>query len=155
MALHPVPLGGPTLTGLKLKAFAIASPALSSHVRPALVLGERESRTLTQSVNQQDVASGGRFSAGPACVQIWDRPWDHSDEPGSAVHLGSVDWSHDTPARHYVTVYRSMVTAAGLSSGETPTSILQAVLAISGLDIDDSRITSPGPPPRDPFRRTA
>ena len=45
MTLHPVPLGGPSLTGIKLKAYAVAVPALSSHIRPALVLAERESRT--------------------------------------------------------------------------------------------------------------
>ena len=42
MPLHVVPLGGPAAAGLKLKEGAVAVPALASHVRPALVLAERE-----------------------------------------------------------------------------------------------------------------
>ena len=156
MTLHPVPLGGPSLTGLKLKAHAIAVPALSSHVRPALVLAERESRQLTDAAKLQDVVHGGRFSAGPACIQVWDHPWDGTDgDPGTAVHLGSVDWSYDTPVRHYVTIYRAMVTAAGVDAGESTLSMLQAVMSLTGIDVDDNRITMPSAPARDPFRRTA
>jgi hypothetical protein len=156
MTLHPVPLGGPSLTGLKLKAHAIAVPALSSHVRPALVLAERESRQLTDAAKLQDVVHGGRFSAGPACIQVWDHPWDGADgDPGTAMHLGSVDWSYDTPVRHYVTIYRAMVTASGVERGESTLTVLQAVMGLTGIDVDGARITMPAPPARDPFRRTA
>ena len=153
--LHPVPLGGPTITGLKLKAYAIATPALSSHVRPALVLAERESRTLLEAAKYQDVNSGGRFSAGPACIQVWDGPWQFDNEPGGAVHLGSVDWSYDTPVRHYVTIYRAMVTSAGVAAGESTLSVLQHVMRLAQIDVDDARLTMATPPTRDPFRRTA
>jgi hypothetical protein len=153
--LHPVPLGGPTITGLKLKAFAIAMPALSSHVRPALVLAERESRSLLEAAKHQDVALGGRFSAGPACIQVWDAPWDYDNEPGNANHLGSVDWSYDTPVRHYVTIYRAMVTSPGVQAGESTLTILQQVMRLASIDVDDSRLTMATPPARDPFRRTA
>ena len=155
MTLHPVPLGGPSLTGLKLKAHAIAVPALSSHVRPALVLAERESRQLTDAAKAQDVSHGGRFLAGPACIQVWDRPWEADGDPGVSIHLGSVDWSYDTPVRHYVTIYRAMVTAAGVEAGESTHSVLQAVMSLTGIDVDGARITMPSPPARDPFRRTA
>jgi hypothetical protein len=153
MSLHPVPLGGPSLTGIKLKAHAITPPALSSHVRPALVLAERESRALLAAAKANDVGFGGRFNAGPACIQVWDRGWEFQDEPGHAVMLGSVDWSYDTPVRHYVTIYRAMVTAAGLAAGESTLSVLQAVLSLGGLDVDGARVTMAAPPPRDPFRR--
>jgi hypothetical protein len=155
MTLHPVPLGGPTITGLKLKPYAIAVPALSSHVRPALVLAERESRALLEAAKNQDVSRGGRFSAGPACIQVWDRGWADDSDPGSAIHLGSVDWSYDTPVRHYVTVYRVMATAAGVEAGESTLTVLQAVMSLSGIDVDDARITMASPPARDPFRRSA
>jgi hypothetical protein len=153
--LHPVPLGGPTITGLKLKAYAIATPALSSHVRPALVLAERESRTLLDSAKQQDVTSGGRFSASPACIQVWDGPWEFDSEPGSAIHLGSVDWSYDTPVRHYLTIYRVMVTSGGVQAGESTLTVLQHVMRLPGIDVEDARLTMASPPARDPFRRTA
>ena len=114
MTLHVVPLGGPSVIGLRLKDGVIAVPALSSHVRPALVLAERETRELLASAGRNDVGLDGRFSAGPAGIQVWDGPFNGpSGTHGTASHLGSVDWSYDTPAKHYVTIYRVMVTQAG------------------------------------------
>ncbi len=156
MPLHVVPLGGPSVNGLKLKDGAIAVPALASHVRPSLVLAERESRELLAVAARQDVGLGGSFSAGPAGIQVWDGPFNGpSGTHGTAVHLGSVDWSYDTPAKHYVTIYRVMVTQAGVEAGVTTLSIMTRVLALGGLPADGNRITLPAPPPRDPFRRLA
>ena len=156
MTLHVVPLGGPISGGLKLKDGVIAVPALSSHIRPSLVLAERESRELLAAAARQDVGLDGRFSAGPAGIQVWDGPFDGpSGTHGSAVHLGSVDWSYDTPAKHYVTIYRVMVTQSGVDRGESTLSVLTAVMSLAGLPADGNRITLPVPPPRDPFRRLA
>ena len=156
MPLHVVPLGGPSTNGLRLKDGVIAVPALASHVRPALVLAERESRELLAAAARQDVGLGGPFSAGPAGIQVWDGPFNGPNGThGTALHLGSVDWSYDTPAKHYVTIYRAMVTQAGVDAGETTFSILAGVLALGGLPADGSRITLPTPPARDPFRRLA
>jgi hypothetical protein len=154
--LHVVPLGGPSANGLKLKDGAIAVPALASHVRPSLVLAERESRELLAVAARQDVGLGGPYSAGPAGIQVWDGPFNGpSGTHGTAVHLGSVDWSYDTPAKHYVTIYRVMVTQAGVEAGVTTLSIMTRVLALGGLPADGNRISLPVPPPRDPFRRLA
>ena len=154
MALHVVPLGGPTVQ-IKLKDNAIAVPALASQVRPALVIAERETRELLAAANRSDVGLGGPYSAGPAGVQVWDGPFNGaSGTHGTAKHLGSVDWSYDTPAKHYVTIYRVMVTQSGIDAGETTYSILTRVLGLSGLDADGTRISLPMPPARDPFRRT-
>lgn len=156
MSLHVVPFGGPTVAGLRLKDGAVAVPALASHVRPALVLAERETRELLAAAGRHDVGLDGRFSAGPAGIQLWDGPFNGpSGTHGSAVHLGSVDWSYDTPAKHYATVYRVMVTQAGVDAGETTLSVLTAVLALGGLSADGTRISLPVPPARDPFRRLA
>ena len=84
---------------------------------------------------------------------MWDRPWDGPTDPGEAVHLGSVDWSYDTPVKHYVTIYRAMVTDAGNSAGETTLSVLGRVLALTGIPLDGARVTLAAPPARDPFRR--
>jgi hypothetical protein len=139
-----------------LNPHAVAVPALSSHVRPALVLAERETRDLLGMAAKHDVAAGGYFSAGPAGIQVWSGPFDGvNGTHGSAVHLGSVDWSYDTPVRHYATVYRAMVTAAGVAAGETTTSVLQRVLGLAGIAMDGAHVTMPMPPPRDPFRRAA
>src|SRR5204862_1836922 len=58
-------------SGLNLIESAIAKPALSSHVRPALVLPERETRELLSEATRLDVGNGGCFSAGPAGIQVW------------------------------------------------------------------------------------
>jgi len=136
-----------------LVANAVAVPALSSHVRPALVLAERETRDLLDAAARYDVSCGGRFSAGPAGIQVWSGPFDGPNGAhGSSVHLGSVDWSYDTPVRHYATVYRAMVTAAGVAAGETTETILRAVLDLASIAMQGSHITMPAPPARDPFR---
>lgn len=156
MTLHVVPFGGPSAAGLRLKDGAVAVPALASHVRPALVLAERETRELLAAASREDVGLGGRFSAGPAGIQVWDGPFDGPNGThGSARHHGSVDWSYDTPAKHYATVYRVMVTQAGVDAGETTLSVLSAVLDLAGLSADGGRITMAAPPARDPFRRLA
>jgi hypothetical protein len=156
MTLHVVPLGGQTVPGLRLKDGAVAVPALASHVRPALVLAERETRELLAAAGRNDVGQDGRFAAGPAGIQVWDGPFDGpSGTHGTAKHLGSVDWSYDTPAKHYVTIYRVMVTQAGVEAGETTQTILSMVLALSGLSADGARMSMPAPPARDPFRRLA
>lgn len=139
---------------LSLVANAVAVPALASHVRPALVLAESETRELLAVAARHDVASGGRFAAGPAGIQVWSGPFDGPNgSHGDVVHLGSVDWSYDTPVRHYATIYRAMVTAAGVTAGESTETILRAVLDLGRIGLDGSHITMPAPPPRDPFRR--
>ncbi len=156
MSLHVVPVGSPPKAGLKLKDGAVAVPALASHVRPSLVLAERESRELLAAAARQDVGMDGRFAAGPAGIQVWSGPFDGPNGThGGAVHLGSVDWSYDTPAKHYVTIYRAMVTQSGVNAGETTFSILGLVLGLGGLPVDGNRVTLATPPARDPFRRLA
>jgi hypothetical protein len=117
------------------------------------VLQERAARQLLEGAQVHDVTAGGYFSAGPAGVQVWSGPWDGpTGGHGSAQHLGSVDWSYDTPVKHYCTIYRAMVTEAGVAAGETTTSILARVMALSGLSIDGDRLMLPQPPRKDPFR---
>lgn len=129
-------------------------PALASHVRPALVLAERESRALLAAAGRQDVNVAGCYSASPAGVQVWSSYFDGPDgAPGTSRHLGSIDWSYDTPNRHYVTIYRAMVTQAGVDAGETTLTILARVLGLAGLPVDGARISMPAAPARDPFKR--
>jgi hypothetical protein len=143
---------GPQPTGLRLAANAIAIPALASHIRPALVLPERQTRALLDAAHREDVGNGGVFSAGPAGIQVWSTPFNGAGgSKGDSVHLGSVDWSYDTPVRHYATIYRAMVTHDGVNRGETTESILGQVLALTGLSVEGDRLQLAVPPPRDPF----
>jgi hypothetical protein len=140
------------------KSFRLTRPgalAVQSQIRPALVLPEREARHLLAAASRADVSRGGVFSAGPAGIQLWSAGWDGpGGSHGSAVHLGSVDWSYDTPARHYITVYRVLVTAAGADLGLTTESVLSRVMALGGLTSEGATLAMAVPPPRDPFRST-
>jgi len=147
-------VGQPPLPNVSLRPGAVAVPALASQIRPALVLPERETRELIAQARLHDVGNGGHFAAGPAGIQVWSGPFDGpGGTRGSAVHLGSVDWSYNTPVKHYATIYRAMVTAEGVARGETTASILARVLALTGLSVDGTRLTMPMPPARDPFRQ--
>jgi hypothetical protein len=77
--------------------------------------------------------AGRLLQRGPAGVQVWSGPWDGLlGRHGSSEHLGSVDWSYDTPTRHWITIYRVLVTAKGAAAGQSPQSLLDGVLALAG-----------------------
>jgi hypothetical protein len=143
-----------SLDSIRLKTEAVAVPALTSQVRPALVLPELQARALLDAAEREDVGSGGCFSAGPAGVQLWSSPFNGPEgRKGTAIHLGSIDWTYDTPAKHWALIYRAMVTQEGIEYGETTLSILTRVLGLTGLSIEGDRVQLPMPPVRDPFRR--
>jgi hypothetical protein len=142
-----------SVDGLCLRNEAVAVPALTSQVRPALVLPELQTRALLDAAAREDVSAEGCFSAGPAGIQMWSGPFDGPDgQKGTAIHVGSVDWTYDTPARHWALIYRAMVTRQGVEHGETTLSVLTRVLGLTGLSIEGDRVQLPMPPVRDPFR---
>jgi hypothetical protein len=146
----------PAADSLRLNTAAIAIPALTSQVRPALILPELQARALLDAAARADVRADGCFGAGPAGIQLWSSPFNGADGgSGTSVHLGSVDWTYDTPAKHWALIYRAMVTQAGIESGETTLSVLTRVLALTGLAIDGDRVQLAAPPVRDPFRALA
>jgi hypothetical protein len=139
------------------RSFRLTRPSdkasVATQVRPAIVLPDREARALLAAAERADVSRGGRFSAGPAGVQVWSGPWDGLlGSRGASEHLGSVDWSYDTPTRHWITVYRVLVTAKGVAAGQSPQSVLDLVLALAGVEAPNDALSLPVPPPRDPFR---
>ena len=130
--------------------------AVASNVRPSIVLPDREARALLAAAERDDVSAGGTYSAGPAGVQVWSGPWDGLlGSKGSARHLGSVDWSYDTPSRHYITVYRVMVTTSGAEAGLSPADLLARVLGLAGVTAPSDSLQLASPPARDPFRSQA
>ena len=142
------------------RSFRLTRPraelALQSQLRPALVLPEREGRALLAAAQREDVSRGGVYSAGPAGVQVWSEPWDGvGGSRGGSQHLGSVDWSYDSPVRHYITIYRVLVTAEGVGAGESTSSLLTRVLDLAGLGVRGDALAMQTPPPRDPFRSSA
>src|SRR3954466_2270651 len=156
MSVSALPLVGQPATQVRLIDPRVAVPALISHIRPALVLAEAETRHLIAAADAQGVRTGGLFLASPLGIQLWSTPFDGPHgTPGQSLHLGSVDWSYDTPVKHYATIYRSIVTASGVGVGETTASVLARVLALGEISAEGERLTVPIPPPRDPFRRLA
>jgi hypothetical protein len=130
------------------------APAVKvNRVRPALVFPQEQASRLLKAAKAQDVTAGGVFSAGPAGVQVWSGPWnDEGGTKGSSVHLGSVDWTYDTPTRFYITIYRCMVTQEGSNRGLEVADVLKRVLDLVGLPIDGVRANLHDPPAGDPFR---
>lgn len=121
-------------------------------LRTAVVLPERDARRLLAVAAEQDVARGGRFSPGPAGVQWWTGPWDGLlGSRGSSEHLGSVDWSYDTPNRHYVTIYRVLVTARGVQESHQPSSVLAAVFGLTGVPVPADALSFAQGAGADPF----
>lgn len=138
---------------LHLVAGAVAVPALSSYLSPGLVLPEQETRDVLAAAGPRAAGAHGSLSASASGVQVWSAPPALPDgTPGSPVHLGSVDWNFDTPGPGYATVFRVIVTPAGLAAGETTASILHPVLSAATVSIDASRLGDARPPIRDPFR---
>ncbi len=135
------------------RSFRLTRGNGATQVRPAIVLPDRDARLLLAGATQADVARAGSFSAGPAGIQLWSGPWDGLlGSRGGAAHLGSVDWSWDTPSKHYVTVYRVLVTARGAAQGLTPEDVLAAVLGLAGLRPPSGPLAAATAPTADPFR---
>ena len=126
--------------------------AAARQVRPAIVLPDREARALLAAAEREDVGAGGCFSAGPAGVQVWSEAWNgRLGSRGTSEHHGSVDWSYDTPSRHWITIYRVLVTAKGEAAGATPESVLERVLALTDVQPPRGHLRLLDPPARDPF----
>ncbi len=138
------------------KSFRLSKPAPagSREVRDDVVLTGAQARAVLAAAATRDVARGGAYSPGPAGLQVWSGPWTSpTGGPGTSEHLGSVDWSWDTPATGYVTVYRVMLTAAGAQRGLSTDGLLSAVLGLVGVETSPApSVAASLPLPRDPFR---
>ena len=130
------------------------APAVKANrVRPALVFPQEEAGRLLKAAKAHDVRAGGVFSAGPAGVQVWSEPWNGEDgTTGTSVHLGSVDWTYNTPTQFYITIYRCMATQEGHTRGLEAADILKQVLDLVGLPIEGVRANLQDAPVVDPFR---
>ena len=89
-----------------------------------LVFAEEQATRLLRAAEEQDVAAGGVFSAGPGGIQVWSEPWNgDGGTSGSSVQLGSVEWTANAPTRSCITIHRCIVTGpAGPAASARPTS---------------------------------
>ncbi len=102
-----------------------------------LVFPDEQASRLLRAAEEQDVAAGGVFSAGPGGILVWSEPWNGVDgTSGSSVQLGSVEWTANAPTRSYIIIHRCLVTRAGRARGIQPADVLERVLALAGLSRD-------------------
>ena len=114
-----------------------------------LVFPEEQAVRLLRAAEEQDVAAGGVFSAGPGGVQVWSEPWNgEGGTSGSSVQLGSVEWTANAPARTYITIHRCRVTRAGRVRGVGEADLLRRVLDLAGLPADAAAADLAGADPR-------
>jgi hypothetical protein len=105
-----------------------------------LVFPEEQAIRLLRAADEQDVAAGGVFSAGPGGIQVWSEPWNgEGGTSGSSVLLGSVEWTANAPTRTYITIHRCRVTGAGRARGVGEADLLRRVLDLAGVAGDGPR----------------
>jgi hypothetical protein len=101
---------------------------------------------------EDDVRDSGSWWTTPGVWQRYDQPWpDGSQEPGPALHLGTIRSIYDTPQRYSVTIFRASITPAGLQQGWTVEALCDDALRHAGLTLANcprAELNAPPPPLR-------
>lgn len=107
-------------------------------IRPAAVLSEIHTRLILQGLAANDVMTGGLWWTRVGVWRRYETPWaPGAQEPGDAVHIGTISCVYDSPSRYCVTVFRVSLTAYGLSQGWTTTSLCNDAFDYAGLTLAD------------------
>ena len=120
-------------------------------IRPAAVLSEAHARQILKGLAADDVHTGGHWWTRVGTWRRYESPWaEGADEPGGAVHIGTISSVYDSPARYCVTIFRVSLTAYGLRQGWTTASLCDDAFQHAGLTLDDCPRASLSTPPK-PF----
>lgn len=120
-------------------------------IRPAAVLSETHTKLILVALAADDVRSGGHWWTRVGTWRRYETPWaDGADEPGDAVHLGTLSCVYDSPARYCVTVFRASLTTHGLERGWTTSTLCDDAFRHAGLTLADCPRADLAAPPR-PF----
>ena len=132
---------------------AVAADFASQEViRPAAVLSETHTRLILQGLSEDDVRAGGHWWIRVNTWRRYESPWaPGAEEPGDALHVGTISCVYDSPARYCVTVFRVSMTSFGLRRGWTTDSLCGEAFGYAGLTLADCPRASLAPPP-EPFR---
>ena len=120
-------------------------------IRPAAVLSEPAARMILSGLAADDVHAGGHWWTRVGTWRRYTGPWlPGADQPGDAVHIGTISCVYDSPARYCVTIFRVSLTAYGLRQGWTTESLCDDAFQHAGLTLDDCPRAAMVAPPR-PF----
>lgn len=123
----------------------------SEVIRPAAVLLELAARQILEALADDDVRRGGHWWTQPGVWRRYDRPWpDGANEPGDAVHLGTISCVYDSPQRYSVTIFRASMTPEGIGQGWNVDDLCNDALRHAGLTLESCPRAQLAPPPR-PF----
>lgn len=139
-----------------MSAGAVEQFASQEVIRPAAVLSEMHTRQILAGLARDDVTAGGHWWTRVGTWRRYENPWQPgADEPGDAVHLGTISCVYDSPTRYCVTVFRVSMTSYGLRRGWHTASLCDDAFRHAGLTLADcprAQLLSP-PRPFDPVRR--
>jgi hypothetical protein len=124
-------------------------------IRPAAVLSEAHARLILTGLASDDVQAGGYWWTRVGTWRRYTQPWKPgADDPGDAVHIGTISCVYDSPARFCVTVFRVSMTSYGLRAGWTTEQLCNDAFKHAGLTLTDCPRASLAPPPK-PFSEMA
>ncbi len=120
-------------------------------IRPAAVLSEMHARLILIGLAGDDVTSGGHWWTRVGTWRRYESPWEAgAQEPGDAVHLGTISCVYDSPTRYCVTVFRVSMTSYGLRHGWHTARLCDDAFRHAGLTLADCPRAVLMEPPR-PF----
>lgn len=126
--------------------------ATTEVIRPAAVLMEEAAKRILAGLADEDVHSGGSWWTTPGIWRRYDQSWpEGADDPGPAVHLGTISCVYDSPQRYSVTIFRASITSEGVAAGWTVEALCDDALRFGDLTLASCPRAQLNPAPR-PFR---
>ena len=126
--------------------------ATTEVIRPAAVLMEEAAKKILAGLAEDNVTNDGNWWTTPGVWRRYDRPWPTgSDEPGEAVHLGTISCVYDSPQRYSVTIFRASITPEGIAAGWTVEALCDDAFKYADLTLASCPRAQLYPTPR-PFR---
>jgi hypothetical protein len=125
-------------------------------IRPAAVLSESNARLILAGLAADDVQAGGCWWTRVGTWRRYAGPWaPGAQDPGDAVHIGTISCVYDSPARFCVTVFRVSLSSYGLRRGWTTEILCNEAFRHAGLTLGDCPRAAISRPPRpfDPLAR--
>ena len=123
--------------------------ATTEVIRPAAVLMEEAARLIIAGLAADDVHNGGHWWTTTGVWRRYDRAWAaDADDPGDAVHLGTISCVYDSPQRYSVTIFRASITPEGIEQDWTVDGLCDDALRHAGLTLASCPRAQLTPPPR-------